>query len=83
MCSPLGVYRWPEQNYQLDQHDGSFIAIIHYQASTNMEYSIPFHISFNTEAIRPRDMDNMEWPDVWCQFTMCSPRHYRAVKGLQ
>jgi hypothetical protein len=35
------------------------------QASTNTEYSVSFHIFFNTEAIRPRDMDNMEWPDVW------------------
>jgi hypothetical protein len=29
-----------------------------------MEYSISFHISFNTEAFRPPDTDNTEWPGV-------------------
>jgi hypothetical protein len=27
--------------------------------------SICFHISFNTEAFRTVDMDNMEWLSIW------------------
>jgi hypothetical protein len=52
--------------------------LTHHQVSTNTEYSICFHISFNTEAFGPLDMENTEW----CQFTMCTPRYYSVVEGL-
>jgi hypothetical protein len=55
---------------------------IHRQASTNTEYSIRFHISFNTGAIQPLHMDNMEWPGLRCQFTMWTTSYSRAAEGL-